>query len=272
MVWKSQKKPQRNKAWQPQKVLPLPQDVQDIVGDGSRCSNLGLWLDRYLTRKSNWELATDAKERKLVPQIIKQQTVNELVQAINKRYESLLAWYCRQGFTVRSFDAKPIWRFVIGLGAAHALETGITLHRIFGLPIIPASSLKGVARAYALLVESKSEHDPDLVAVFGTTKCAGSVIFLDAIPLETPRFTIDIMNPHYSKYYRMKGKKPPVDYELPKPVFFLTVEKTLYRFALATRVVNADELLACAERWLKGALSKLGIGAKTSADYGYWQI
>jgi CRISPR/Cas system CMR subunit Cmr6 (Cas7 group RAMP superfamily) len=31
-------------------------------------------------------------------------------------------------------------------------------------------------------------------------------------------------------------------------------------------------LLDLAEQWLKGALADLGIGAKTSADYGYWAI
>jgi CRISPR type III-B/RAMP module RAMP protein Cmr6 len=30
---------------------------------------------------------------------------------------------------------------------------------------------------------------------------AGSVIFFDAIPLEVPKFQLDIMNPHYPNYY-----------------------------------------------------------------------
>jgi CRISPR-associated protein Cmr6 len=38
---------------------------------------------------------------------------------------------------------------VVGLGGEHTLETAITLHRNYGIPIIPGSAVKGVARAYA---------------------------------------------------------------------------------------------------------------------------
>jgi CRISPR-associated protein Cmr6 len=39
----------------------------------------------------------------------------------------------------------------VGLGAEHALETSITLDRNSGLPIIPGSALKGLARHSALI-------------------------------------------------------------------------------------------------------------------------
>jgi CRISPR-associated protein Cmr6 len=221
------------------------------------------------------------------------------------------------------------------LGAAHVLETGITLHRLFGLPIIPGSALKGAARTWALLklaeelgvpilspteaaaksqtplekfeaviLSQESEREqaallsqllqdstiPDeapirnlspqelrekwqpFFEVFGSTERAGSVIFFDAIPLEVPKFQLDIMNPHYPNYYRTQGQNPPADWESPNPVFFLTVTETLYRFAIAARSEQGNRLLDLAEKWLKGALADLGIGAKISADYGYWQV
>jgi len=40
---------------------------------------------------------------------------------------------------------------VVGLGAESVLETSLTLHRIYGYPIIPGSALKGLARTLALL-------------------------------------------------------------------------------------------------------------------------
>ena len=85
----------------------------------------------------------------------------------------MLKWCERRVFLVKRMKAQPIWRFVVGLGAAHVLETGITLHRLFGLPIVPGSALKGAARAYAKLVEGKPDDDADLIAVFGTTEKAG---------------------------------------------------------------------------------------------------
>ncbi len=40
-------------------------------------------------------------------------------------------------------------RLIVGLGAAHALETSITLHHTYGIPYIPGSSFKGAVRAVA---------------------------------------------------------------------------------------------------------------------------
>jgi len=270
-----QRQPQQRQEQTP--ILPLPAEVRQVASNGNRCDNIGLWLDRFLTvNPQNWELTQDAKHRQHLMQLTRQPTwqsrVREQLNALQKRYEAMLKWYEQRGFAVKRIQAQPVWRFVVGLGAAHVLETGITLHRIFGLPIIPGSALKGVARAYAQLVEGKPEDDPELIAIFGTTERAGSVVFLDAIPLEVPNFQLDIMNPHYPNYYRTPEKNPPADWESPNPVFFLTVTGTPYRFAIASRSEQGNHLLDLAERWLKGALTELGIGAKTSADYGFWDV
>jgi len=317
----------------------LPGEVRDIAGDGSLCANIGLWLDRYLHRnppgdQKEWDITEGTKKREHILRMAERLEVKELVKAVNRRYSSLLKWYKQRGFEVRSFEAVPEWRFVVGLGAAHVLETGISLHRIFGIPIIPGSGLKGAARAYALrelaekmgvpilspaqakgkqtplkcfleyllepdgsrrseILSSLRKHQdlpedarikslpPERVEretsafrrIFGTRGWAGEVVFLDAVPVGGVRFSLDIMNPHYPNYYSSQGKgSPPADYESPRPVFFLTVEGTRYRFALAARRGEAGGLLPIAEGWLKGALQKLGVGAKTSANYGYWEV
>ena len=275
-----QRQPQQRQEQTP--ILPLPAEVRQVAGNGNCCDNIGLWLDRFLTvNLQNWELTQDAKHRQHLMQLTRQPTwqsrVREQLNALQKRYEAMLKWYEQRGFAVKRIQAQPVWRFVVGLGAAHVLETGITLHRLFGLPIIPGSALKGVARAYARLVEGKPEDAPELIAVFGTTEQAGSVIFFDAIPLEVPKFQLDIMNPHYPQYYDKRGgtskePAPPADWDSPRPVFFLTVTETPYRFAIAARSEQGNHLLDLAESWLKGALMELGIGAKTSADYGFWDV
>jgi len=255
----------------PSVILPLPKEVCQAAENGKRCDNVSLWLDRFLTiDPQNWEPTQDAKRRKRVMQLARQS--QEYINTLQRRYEAMLDWYKQRGFVVKCFKAKPVWRFVVGLGAVHVLETGITLHRIFGLPIIPGSALKGAALAYAKLMEGRPDNDADLIAVFGTTEQAGNIIFLDAIPLEIPNFQLDIMNPHYPKYYRTQGQSPPADWESPTPVFFLTVSETPYNFAIAARNERGNKLFGLAEKWLKGALRELGIGAKTSADYGYWSV
>jgi len=277
-----QGQPQQRRQQPQPAILPLPAEVQQVADNGNRCDNISLWLDRFLTvNPQNWEITQEAKHRQHLMQLTRQPTwqsrVREQLNALQKRYEAMLKWYEQRGFAVKRIQAQPVWRFVVGLGAAHVLETGITLHRIFGLPIIPGSALKGAARAYAQLVEGKPEDDPELIAIFGTTERAGSVIFFDAIPLEVPKFQLDIMNPHYPQYYDKRGgtskePAPPADWDSPRPVFFLTVTETPYRFAIAARSEQGNHLLDLAESWLKGALMELGIGAKTSADYGFWDV
>jgi CRISPR-associated protein Cmr6 len=105
-------------------------------------------------------------------------------------------------------------------------------------------------------------------SVFGTTKRQGQVIFFDAYPTEPPRLEPDILNPHFGDYYGSKDKtKPPADYGSPIPSFFLTVApNSKFLFAVASR---ENGLAGKANEWLKGGLTELGIGSKTTAGYGF---
>jgi len=42
----------------------------------------------------------------------------------------------------------PDWRLIVGLGHPSVYETSITLHHIYGIPYIPGSAIKGIARSY----------------------------------------------------------------------------------------------------------------------------
>ena len=50
----------------------------------------------------------------------------------------------------RELKFKPEWRLVLGLGGASVFDTDITLHHIYGVPYIPASSIKGVVRSWII--------------------------------------------------------------------------------------------------------------------------
>lgn len=155
-------------------------------------------------------------------------------------------------------------RMVCGLGASSVLETSITLHHIWGVPYIPASSFKGVCREVAFwkLVEERNIkldnledqkeqkrfedfqkefygelyindcNDIKIFAyqlLFGAQDFKGLLLFLDIYPdlkdCNNNILEMDIMNPHYSEYYNdQEGKTPPGDWENPVPIFFLTVK------------------------------------------------
>jgi CRISPR-associated protein Cmr6 len=182
-----------------------------------------------------------------------------------------LGAYRNAGWEVRPVTLRAASRVVVGLGAESVLETSIRLHRLYGFPIIPGSALKGLARAYAELVECKNESDPLFADIFGKSPPeaqAGKVIFFDAIPANPAnlKLELDVMNPHYAPYYQ--GAQPPADYHNPVPVFFLTIgQGSEFLFAIASQ--EAD-LANKAGDWLKQALKEMGIGAKTVAGYGLW--
>lgn len=119
-------------------------------------------------------------------------------------------------------------------------------------------------------LKKEQEKIIEFQRIFGTQKKKGEVIFFDAYPVGDIKLKLDVMTPHYGPYYSDSNyKTPPADYHNPNPIKFLTVEKTKFRFYLASK--NKD-LLEKAEDWLKDALRNYGIGAKTSIGYGYFEI
>jgi len=270
----------QNPSGQPSKIstspfFPLPREVANQAKSLSTCLNAGLWLDHF----TQWEKRSDqlkrsevSDKREKIPKTFKDGELCNLTTAYQNRWDEMLADYEAGGYRVKRLTLQAATRVVIGLGAESVLETSIRLHRIYGFPIIPGSALKGLARAYARLVEGKEESDPLFTDIFGKSPPearAGKVIFFDAIPANPAnlKLELDVMNPHYAPYYQ--GDPPPADYHSPVPIFFLTIApESRFVFALASR---HEDLALQAEEYLRKGLTELGIGAKTTAGYGLWK-
>lgn len=75
-------------------------------------------------------------------------------------------------------------RLLIGLTGNTALESGCSLSRNYGMPYIPGSSVKGIARAWAN--QHLAGHSDELEQLFGTAdseqpyRVSGLVTFHDA--------------------------------------------------------------------------------------------
>lgn len=251
----------------------LPADTAVLVNDSvARCRNLSLILDKYpparVVEQSKYKgpwLSQLLQENHLDP---------ELAKAVYARWQHLL-----HARSATSFEATLDWRMVVGLGGESVLETDITLHHLYGLPLIPASSLKGLTRAYLTgeveghLSEKIEEDDEDVLRIFGSQKQAGSVLFFDALPSEgKATLALDIMNPHYQEYY--SNNRPPTNDQDPVPVTFLTIADTTFTFALAPRNPQDEQHRKDVEEvkaWLLQALQNYGVGGKTSAGYGYFK-
>lgn len=284
----------------------VPRDTQGILQRAETdCMNLGLVLDRYIP----WEAIRNDDIRNHNRVIGKVRTewlkktlerftgpeLKELLGAALNRWLALTA-------NAFQFEMRSQSRVVVGLGDKGPLEFGITLHPITGLPHIPGSALKGLCRSYALLTiaahdrvqvavetEALKRLDEALIAgqydarvseaihyrqAFGSQENAGQCIFYDAIVsnvrLNAPIVTLDVMTPHFVKYYTNGGRQAPDDSDQPNPVNYLTVtEGTSFAFAVGARTGFVDNgTTQQAAKWLWQALQEMGIGAKTAQGYG----
>lgn len=246
------------------RIYPIPGDALTAWrASGKRCKNPGLLFERYIGYLLGWRL--DDKRTSPKKEALEQIRLTRVDERLIECYAT--RWRAMVGDAI-VLEGNPQWRFLTGLGRKGPLEVGFTFHRLYGFPIIPGSGLKGLTRAHASLVEKLSESDPRFVRVFGSQERQGQVIFFDAIPAEPPTLELDVMNPHYPDYYQ--GDEPPANWQSPQPVFFLTVgAKSRFWFAVGG---DDEEAKGLAARWLQAALESLGVGAKTSAGYGYWKV
>ena len=90
--------------------------------------------------------------------------------------------------------AKADGRLIVGLGAKGVTETGITLEHTWGIPVIPGSSLKGLAAAashhlaksddwrkrFKRAGDARTEPYNNFDWLFGSTDHEGAVVFHDA--------------------------------------------------------------------------------------------
>lgn len=277
--------------------LPLPLETRKLLSVDTllkKTSNLGLLFNKYVSVWSNDWTTEERRGRENVN--LKSEFLNKIekesvcskegkqyVDAIFKRQSLILSSLQSSGWHIESFTATTDSRLIIGLGGTSVIETGMTLHPLYGFPYLSASGLKGLARAYAEVVAEPKPSGDELREVFGSedknphnvaNNRQGKVFFIDGLPTQFPKLELDIMNPHYGDYYSKKTDSkgnpiPPADYLNPVPITFLAVAAGQgFSFAVYSR----DKALADkAKEWLIGGLTELGAGGKTNVGYGYFK-
>lgn len=267
----------------------LPKDTRQII-DPENIDNYALLLNKVSFFNSEKKFIFFKKDRHT--QISIQPDYSNIeIQAIANRYKENIT---KSGLIIQSSRHKPIWRMAIGLGNESVYETSMTLHHIYGIPLILGSAIKGVIRSYIITeLFNKKEilalNDQGFCDIFGCPKESyykesrkGNVIFFDALPRSKPNIKPDIINPHYGDYYSdASAKVPPADYCNPNPIPFLTVENTEFEFMIGAPSNNNITVqngnfkgktpLSIAFDWLKNTLNEHGVGAKTSIGYGYFE-
>jgi CRISPR type III-B/RAMP module RAMP protein Cmr6 len=186
----------------------------------------------------------------------------------------------RAGHVMRSLLITPWWRVVVGHGEDSPHESGLSFSATYGLPMWPASGLKGAAAAQA---RASGVNDEDLGRLFGTPRPTstgqveahrGMVTVLDAFPVRAPDLVVDVLTPHVKPYYDQANTdperitQPPAEYHNPVPVRFLAVADTPFRTVV---IGPADETRRFVDL-LTAAADDIGLGGKTAAGYGYCTV
>ncbi len=199
-----------------------------------------------------------------------------------------------------TFTARLGARMMVNHAGGVIENAGLALDRHSGVPYIPGSTLKGIARIGAVLSGAKPE---EVALVFGwantqnpepdlphpknlpATSFGGTVAFLPAFPTGTAPLERDIVTVHHQKYYRGDDMYPQAyDNEEPIPNEFPTIKAGAeFQFVVSlaagarlgiTRkdlgLPDAFDPLAKAREWLLAGLTDHGVGSKTAAGYGWF--
>lgn len=161
---------------------PLPKDVREALAIEA-IENPALLFQRYVPYPSgsdtnwSWELEEAGRKKNYKNQAWKtvqarltaiyqglQQNPRSPIKALLERQNQLQTELGRQGWRFVWFDARVVWRLVVGLGLPNPLETGFTLHHLYGIPYLPGTALKGVTQAWRLQKVAEELGVPRLLA------------------------------------------------------------------------------------------------------------
>lgn len=276
-------------------AYPYYNELQRLV-PSMTSGNFGLWYNKLIPLNDfNSCKASDARgnENNAVPYYCQQfsNTRKDAIRTALERKHRDQACYCdtfSSKYASVIVKAKLTAPLITGIGESHPHEVSLVFDHSMGIPYIPASGIKGIVRfvhTLGLLTHipqemikfdknGKAFFDDEenwtyVPQLFGTQKSRGNVFFLDAYPENVPELHVDIMNPHYGKYYSDdQNRTPPADHLDPNPIKFLTVSKgTVFIFRALVDKEKPEFVEKVKTAFVK-AITEEGVGAKTAVGYG----
>ena len=188
-----------------------------------------------------------------------------------------LAVWCLFGFE-GAVDKGSLWDATSSLGQAFARDLPKTAAQPDIYVLI--RSLFAGSKEDARFLDTENQGAEQFLracmagkSLRGGLQSRGSLDFWDVFPnLASGKLTVEIMTPHYSKYYQ--GEETPHDSGAPVPVSFLAVPaKSQFDFHVVCHTSRLPESLlkqwrVLLDRAFQHAFEWVGFGAKTSVGYG----
>jgi|GEM_PF-3352616 len=247
--------------------LVVPSKTGDVLGDAAFVKNLGLRLYCLLPEEPG------DNKRALYQSLAALNYQGELERLV-ERHEKMVAACVRAGIAQYAINMQTTSRLTCGMSQPTLLENGLTLLRPYGVPILPASSVKGTLASWLaemladrFNLDTKTEEqtlrEAGLLWLFGSSTEGygksgegepGAVVFFDVLPTRLS-LEVDITTVHHQSWYQ--DGKPPSGFENPTPIPFLTVGKgTQFRFHFLAPAAWQKQAIS---EDVRGRLTKWGI-------------
>ncbi|SHH53897.1 type III-B CRISPR module RAMP protein Cmr6 [Tepidibacter thalassicus] len=261
-------------------------DKEKEVKKNSLCKNIKIPTINGKKEIENFNLMYNkllyynCKKDKVKPCNLTVETITYYDEKISKYLRNKTSMLTNLGYKkiIKNLTISLYSSMVIGLGEVSVWETSIKLDYLYGIPYIPASTIKGAYRNfmendYMLYKKDRSKkvyYDDIIDKLFGTEEKEGKLIFTDIYPEKGFKIAKDIINPHYSDYY--SENKAPMDDKKPKPIFFITIKEAKFKFNLFIK----EEVCKDVEKIIRNSFSKFldneALGAKKAVGYGYFEV
>lgn len=126
----------------------LPKDTKELlfnvgIDNYSLKINKAAYFNENARPKSKFEFFQASRNRKELDKFVLPNFGNINFNSFRNKFEKL-------NYDKKVFDLSLNWRMAVGLGYESVYETSITLHHIYGIPYISASSVKGVVRSWII--------------------------------------------------------------------------------------------------------------------------
>ena len=244
----------------------LPRESEEIA-TSVEFENYGLMYNKVAvpSNRGGFEPYFKARYENYNVVIMNNNSLRSVLKSVREKYEDMVKSYFMNG-SFASFTYKPDIRLIIGTGSASPYSNVplMTFHHIYGIPYIPASTIKGIVRSYVMISnyegnEREALKDREFCRIFGSDEKGvdkskrGIAIFLDAFPETEPKVVFDHFTPHYQSYYTSKGEMAPVDYDKLNLLDFPAVEDTSFKIYFGLTCKD-EETMARLKEWFMEAV------------------
>ncbi len=219
---------QGNGGGENRRIYVLPESTEKLVRDAAVVHS-GLQVSKFVEWKREGKGSKPDRGAAFRAACV---TVAKLSNLLGAWHARRTMWLQALGERAKSLVVKAKTPCVLWLAAPTPLELGFCLHHTYGLPYLPGTGLKGLARAAMRrslfgvpeveLASSpkhtvpepvqrevpepgkRNDRDPmdELFGEGGDKGWAGKVDFLDGIPLEAGCLEQEVMSPHHPDYYQ----------------------------------------------------------------------